>query len=281
MQQGALSKFNKLPEEVQDYLYSEELFNINSGVSDKYKFSEKQKDLFLGIVNQLFLKELSPDSLEGVLMNKLKIEDDKTVASLSKDIREKVLSPIKGYIRGIGEKEQKEEDWNDLIDKAIKKFNLFSSSAIPALPSVIPAKPALGHDRGAGIPTKRSAPSVIPAKAGISSKRPILEDIKHTPKLFGPVQEIAQMTLEDFRKLSGDPKESILKIKDKISLLREQSFKDYQAGISAWQKSPVYNEYLKILNNSLASGEPLEDILKTSKTLTQDEFNVIIEANIE
>lgn len=127
-------------------------------------------------------------------------------------------------------------------------------------------------------PIKKSAP---PAAAPLAAPRPAVEDIAFTPKLFGPLEEIGRMTLDDFRKLSADPKEVMLKIKDKLGLLRGESFKKYQAGIEVWRKSPVYTEYLKILEQSLSAGLPLAEILAKSKTLTQQEFDAIINIRVE
>ncbi len=111
--------------------------------------------------------------------------------------------------------------------------------------------------------------------------RPVLEDIKFTPKLAGPTEEIARLSADDFRKLSGDPKEAVMKIKDKLALLRGESYKKYQAGIEAWRNSPLYSEYLKIINKSLSEGTPLDTALASAKTLTKDEFDAIINSRIE
>jgi len=122
---------------------------------------------------------------------------------------------------------------------------------------------------------------VLKDKKGIAPQRPAVEDIKFTSKLYGPIEEIERMSLDDFRRLSGDPNEVMLKIKDKLSLLRGESFKKYLLGIESWHKSPVYGDYLRILGQSLQSGLPLAEILKSSKTLTQAEFDAIIGNKIE
>ncbi|MBU4421337.1 hypothetical protein KKB41_00045 [Patescibacteria group bacterium] len=120
----------------------------------------------------------------------------------------------------------------------------------------------------------RGEPSIIPAP------KPTLEDIPYKSKLYGPVEEIANMTISDFRRIAKDPKEAILKIKDKLFLLREESFAKYQAGVNAWKKSPLYKEYLNLLNQSLISGKSLEESLISSQTLNKEEFNAIIESRI-
>ena len=56
-------------------------------------------------------------------------------------------------------------------------------------------------------------------------------------KLTGPVEELRAITLVDFRRLSRDPSEAAMKIKDKIDLLTGESFEKRSAGIAAWTAS--------------------------------------------
>jgi len=137
------------------------------------------------------------------------------------------------------------------------------------------SSPAAQNDKPVMTPPPR--PSFAKATEG----RPVLEDIKFIPKLAGPTEEIARLSLDDFRKLSGDPKESILKIKDKLALIRGESYKKYQAGVDAWRNSPLFGEYLKIINKSLGEGMPLDGAIAAAGTLTKDEFDAIINSKIE
>ncbi len=138
-----------------------------------------------------------------------------------------------------------------------------------------------GNDTGKGFLKSASPPAKPYTLNPTPSPRPVLEDIKFTPKLAGPTEEIARLTPDDFRKLSGDPKEAILKIKDKLQLLRGESYKKYQTGIDAWRNSSLYGEYLKIINKSLSEGVSLQDAIAAAGTLTKDEFDAIMESRIE
>ncbi|PIR66965.1 MAG: hypothetical protein COU51_01115 [Parcubacteria group bacterium CG10_big_fil_rev_8_21_14_0_10_36_14] len=589
MSEDIFEKLNKLPEKIKEYMYSDSLADANLELIEKYKFSETQKEDFFDILNQIFVKEMSPDSLDGVLMNKLKIKDDKIISALAGEIREKILTPIADYFGMSEAREINKEGDNVLVAKSISKFNLqfalpdlkerftdISGSFLENVRTKSQFKNTLGKpidmggmgydnelaeniakffgsymriqeiekkkEKEGAIPKTRriksldikeiespsifSSPlkkgdiggfknppqpsfskggsedavfSVIPAEAGTSTKndevgftseekeveemkqrveeirgsephpvtesktdeaikevdikfpsvelndrlralvdsrlrnvrtstqtferltlpvkqgglgiskeeadrislalnkyldkeshdlykgkvgeikkfekkvseqkiekderenrqqqeglnkkfekliarrrikktrkqestraqekllrkslpsekggqegfnnesspslkkgdiggfinppqpsfskeggvKPTLEDIAYKSKLYGPVEEIANMTFEDFRRISKDPKEAILKIKDKLALLREESFTKYQTGVTAWKKSPLYKEYLKLLNESLASGKSLEESLLSNQALNKEEFDAIIDSRIE
>lgn len=91
------------------------------------------------------------------------------------------------------------------------------------------------------------------------------------------------MTVKDFRRLSRDPHEATLKLRDKIDLLVEQSFEIKTAGIKAWQDSEVNRLYLSMLRASL-EGKPILDVIaekegKNEPVLTKAEFDAVMELN--
>jgi hypothetical protein len=99
----------------------------------------------------------------------------------------------------------------------------------------------------------------------------------------GPVGELRSITLKDFRRLSKEPAEATLKIKDKIDLLEEQSFTLKAQGVTAWQDSEVNRLYLEVLRNSL-DGKPVNEVIADREknnlpTVTQKEFEAIMELN--
>lgn len=114
--------------------------------------------------------------------------------------------------------------------------------------------------------------------------KPRVEEIKFTPKIKGPVEELGAMVLEEFRRMSKDPKMAIEKIKDKLELLGEENFTQKMQGIAAWQDSSVNKLYLNLLKESLARGVApiavIEEYAKAAKpTLTKEEFTAIMELN--
>ena len=148
--------------------------------------------------------------------------------------------------------------------------------ATPAAPATAQPAPA------APIPVQAAAPpaSAAPAPSGA---QPLMADVKYSPRLTGPVEEIRSMTMKDFRRLSRDPREATLKIKDKIDLLEDQSFDIKTQGIKAWHDSEINKLYLDILRKSL-EGKPISDVIadldaKGLPFLAKPEFDAVMELN--
>jgi|GEM_PF-1687611 len=121
-----------------------------------------------------------------------------------------------------------------------------------------------------------------PAFAG--SPRPKLQDVKYESKLVGPIDEIKRLTLTDFRRLAATPKETVIKIKDKIEALKANSIKKWQEGIAAWSNGEVNKLYLQIFAEALRKKKSLKEIsaervAAAAPTLSQDEINAIMELN--
>jgi len=148
----------------------------------------------------------------------------------------------------------------------------------PAVQTVAPApKPVPEAPR----PKVRVSPPSIPSKP---EKRPKVEEIKYAKRLFGPIEELREMKLEDFRRLSKDPAERAIKIKDKIDLLGEESFDKMMKGIAAWQESPAHKHYLNLIQDAFQTGKNVQTIIQEREsqgrpTLTWEEFQSIIELN--
>ena len=96
--------------------------------------------------------------------------------------------------------------------------------------------------------SKQSVPSEI-------SRRPKMEDIRSAPRLSGPVEEVAALTLTEFRRLSKDAKQAVTKILDKVDLLEQQGYEQKIAAIKAWRGSPLNRQYLQLTREGLPTGE--------------------------
>jgi hypothetical protein len=99
--------------------------------------------------------------------------------------------------------------------------------------------------------------------------------------LVGPVEELKEMTLVDFRRLDKDPGVAVAKIQEKIRLLGKDSITKKIAGIKAWQESEISKLYLEISRESLSKGVPAGQVvaLLTSSgkpTLTEGEYKAIL-----
>ena len=128
------------------------------------------------------------------------------------------------------------------------------------------------------------APKLPTPNSQLPTTRPKMDEVKFTPKVTGPVEELRVMTLTEFHRLSKDSKEAAAKIKDKIDLLGEEDFGKLVAGIKAWQESGVNKLYLELLKESLGRGVPVLSVIEEAagagkETLTKEEFNAIMELN--
>ncbi|RMD51920.1 hypothetical protein D6827_01150 [Candidatus Parcubacteria bacterium] len=129
---------------------------------------------------------------------------------------------------------------------------------------------------------KLSSPSTPPL-AMSNGKAPVT-DIKYTPKLIGPIEELGTMTVADFRRVASDINIAAEKILDKFKLLQEESYTDYLRGLNAWRKSPINSLYLKLLHESLDKGQSLSEIAasyraKGMETLNPAEIEAVMEIN--
>lgn len=110
-----------------------------------------------------------------------------------------------------------------------------------------------------------------------------MEDIKKVHKLGGPLEEVGNMDLKDFRRL-GDVKVAIRKIMNMFDLLEEESFNKKMSGIKAWRKSPLNKLYLMIGQESMTKQRDIAQIIERRKKdgkeyLSKEEFDAIMELN--
>lgn len=112
-----------------------------------------------------------------------------------------------------------------------------------------------------------------------ASNRPQMSDVKFEPKMYGPLDELAAMTLSDFRRLSKDPWQGIQKINGKISILEGESMVRRNEGIKALKSSPLYNIYGDIMNRALGEGKSFEQVIAERGDINITEFKAIMELN--
>ncbi|MBU4481965.1 hypothetical protein KKC16_00765 [Patescibacteria group bacterium] len=111
--------------------------------------------------------------------------------------------------------------------------------------------------------------------------RDVYQKTQENKRLMGPIEELANISLNDFRKLGASPTEALSKIKNKIGLLADESYEKKAKGIQAWRLSPVYQSYLNLGNASIEQSKSIEEIIKSSNILTQEEFNAISDLSQE
>lgn len=148
------------------------------------------------------------------------------------------------------------------------------------IPSVPPLVETVAEPLTMAVPT---APLVPAETVMAAAAKPAVMDVSAAPKLIGPVEELRTLRLVDFRRLSKDPREACLKIRDKVDLLAERSFAEKDRGVKAWQDSEVNRLYLDLLRASL-EGTPVPDVIAKREfdgdpTLSKPEFDAVMELN--
>ena len=113
-----------------------------------------------------------------------------------------------------------------------------------------------------------------------------MEDVKYIPKLMGPIDELKEMDLVNFRRLSSDPLAAAAKIKEKINFLEEEGYSQRLNGIKAWRQNPINKLYLTIGQESISSQKPVKAVIDERKSadreyLTDREFTAIMDINKE
>lgn len=149
-----------------------------------------------------------------------------------------------------------------------------------ALPAVIPSKP---------FQKPSAAPRPVPARTyaaqpSYAVNRPKVQDVRFAPRLLGPIDELKEMKISDFRRLGRDAAETIFKLKAKIDLLAEESFSKKITGIDALKKSEPWRLYSLLSSQALETGKPVEEVIQEREknkelTLTPDEFRAIMDMN--
>jgi len=139
-------------------------------------------------------------------------------------------------------------------------------------------------------PVKPEYPSTRVPETFISIHRPpsepsrlTMEEIKVTPKIYGPIDELRSIKIEDWKRW-GTPNEASQRIQDKINLLGDESLVKKAEGIKAWKESEVNQMYLDIGSESIDKGISVEEVIamRTKEgrpTLNRDEFDAVVELN--
>ncbi|MFA6171173.1 MAG: hypothetical protein WCW77_03455 [Patescibacteria group bacterium] len=124
------------------------------------------------------------------------------------------------------------------------------------------------------------------ARSETNGKRKI-EDVRYTPKILTPIEELKYLDLINFRHLyKADPAEATGKIKEKIELLEEEEYAKRLQGIRAWRESPLMGLYLEMGQEGIAKKKTMAEMVEVRKKdgrdyLTEDELHAIMDFNRE
>ncbi len=158
----------------------------------------------------------------------------------------------------------------------------------PPVPQPKPAPMELPKNMEPTIPVRPRPTEVAPRPtvrevAPLEPGKPMIHDVKR-PKPMSLVDELADLSVDDFRNLGHDLAESAAKVAEKIHVLAEDSFAKRAEGISAWRRSGIYQLYLELGRQSMAEARPIENVISLRKHnnqpyLTAAEFTVVADLN--
>lgn len=121
------------------------------------------------------------------------------------------------------------------------------------------------------------------ARVSDSSKQKMF-DVKKNRQVISPIQELAEITLTIFRRLSDNPIDAAQRIINKIYSFEKESFVKRAMAVKYWRQSEVYRLYLEIGKLSMEKNIPIEKIIEQKilaheKTLTNEEFKAVSDLN--
>lgn len=111
-----------------------------------------------------------------------------------------------------------------------------------------------------------------------------LSDVKQKPRVVSPVEELGEINITIFRRLSSNPLEAAQRIMDNINSFGHESILKKAMAVKNWRKSEVYRIYLALGRESIDKNLPINKIIEQKivakeKTLTMEEFKAISDIN--
>jgi hypothetical protein len=169
---------------------------------------------------------------------------------------------------------------------AFKEGNAGSQKKTTSAP-VVPAPDA--RPKTAPPTVKVSVETARMAERTKASAKTKIQDITPANRangttLSGPMQEIGQMTLERFRRLSSDPKGAMKRILDLVEVLGHESYERKIAAAEAWRSCPLQKQYLELVAAAFLGKKSVTDVAaekraKGEMSLTPEEISAIIDLN--
>lgn len=129
--------------------------------------------------------------------------------------------------------------------------------------------------------TQKIPPRIIEAQ---NTRRPLLDGVRIAKKLTGPIEELSQMTLIEFRRLAETPDKATSEITKKVQLLEDESYERKMEGVNAWFKNEINRFYrllgLMAMEENRNINEVIKERLVSGKpTLSIEEFDAVMKLN--
>ncbi len=118
----------------------------------------------------------------------------------------------------------------------------------------------------------------------LSSSKKLIADVALPSSLVGPIEELQQLTIAEWRRMAGDTSERAQKVLQRINIIAEDSLTEQARAIEAWKMSPLYKLYIAIGQECMERSASVEAVVKDregrgEQTLTVEEFEAIADLN--
>lgn len=134
------------------------------------------------------------------------------------------------------------------------------------------------------------AQSNAPVSVPVAPLTPRMDSVVPPPSdsrtgmLVGLADELARMTMQNFRRLAPDAKGSAKSILQKLEAMKADSFERWTEGVDAWRSSPVQQQYLRLITESFSAGKPVGELAEAQHAQdpnapTPEEVSALIEVN--
>lgn len=126
---------------------------------------------------------------------------------------------------------------------------------------------------------KNNSAEKLKLNSNKQNKKIVLHDIVSPANMieFGPVEEIANFTWHDFRNLSAEPVDAAQRLAQKIKILKDESYVLYMQGKQAYYRSPLFIDYMKVVDQALRNRQSLQEVLDKKSDLKLEEIQALIE----
>ncbi len=96
--------------------------------------------------------------------------------------------------------------------------------------------------------------------------RPMVDGIMaSTNKLTSLADEMRQMDIEAYRRLSKDPNQAAERVLQKLETLKREGFERWTEGVEAWRSSQLQQQYLRLVAESFSSGRPVAELVEEKR----------------
>ncbi|MFA6553423.1 MAG: hypothetical protein WCT27_03270 [Patescibacteria group bacterium] len=188
-----------------------------------------------------------------------------------------------------------DEDMGQLAEEIKKEMQV----PVPS-PKIIPSNPVASAVEQKPRPVMPSAPAPVSTPEMYTrpademprivqvrmpeQERPQVNDIRQPAKVMGPVEELADIDLDEFRRQGTNPTEAADRILEKIDLLEHDSWTMKIEAIKAWRRSSANQLYIQIGRESMDTNQSVAEVIRkrmqnNQSYLLLDEFLAINSLN--